>query len=103
MADIDADMIANAIPAAGPEGLKLVLENLLAQTQTGGHSPKEFVILYQLEQQKSVIKVDFNHKPCHFLYQDLLGRPITKAVKNVIAEFLWSKCGERERYTREHS
>jgi hypothetical protein len=36
-----------------------------------------------------------------FWYCDLLGRPITKAVKHTIADFLWEKCGEKEKQLKE--
>ena len=103
MAGLDADVMANAISAQGPEGLMFVLDQLLKKTQNNPLGVKEFVVLYQLGNQRSIIKVDFNQQPCHFSYQDLLGRPITKAVENTIAEFLWTKCGERERYLKEKS
>lgn len=102
MTEFDSDMVANAITAQGPDDLMRVLEQLLEKTQ---HelATKEFVVLYQVGNQRSLIKVDFNQQPCHFWYQDSLGRPITKAVENTIAEFLWTKCGEKERYLKEIS
>lgn len=87
------------IPAQGPEGLMSVFEELLHQTKQGEEG--EHIILYQLGNQKSLIKVDFRKRPFQFWYNDLLGRPMTKAVENTIAEFLWTKCGEKERYMQE--
>lgn len=87
------------IPAQGPEGLMRVLEELLEKSRLDpAVAAQEHIILYQLGDQKSLIKVDFSEPPGKFWYNDLLGRPMTKAVKNTIAEFLWTKCGERERY-----
>ena len=103
MVELETDLLANAIPAEGPEGLMRVLEELLAKVRSASLETKEFVVLYQLGKQRSIIKVDFNQEPCHFWYQDTLGRPITKAVENTIAEFIWTKCGERERFLKEMS
>jgi len=103
MAELETNSFANAIPVEGPEGLMQALEDLLAKVKSEPEASKEYVLLYQLGKQRSIIKVDFNQEPCHFWYQDTLGRPITKAVENTIAEFLWTKCGERERYLKESS
>lgn len=87
------------IPAEGPTGLMEVLEDLLTKSkQDPEFAAQEHIILYQLGNQKSLIKVDLSQPPGKFWYNDLLGRPITKAVENTIAEFLWTKCGEKERY-----
>lgn len=87
------------VTAQGPEGLAEVLNRFLEQAKsdpefaTNGH-----YILYQLGNQKSLIKVDMSQEPYQFWYNDLLGRPATKIVKDTVAQFLWEKCGERERF-----
>jgi hypothetical protein len=87
------------IPAHGPEGLAKVLDNLLEQSQKEREFAfTEHYILYQLGSQKSLIKVDMSQPPFQFWYYDLLGRPATRIVKEVIARFLWEKCGEREQF-----
>jgi hypothetical protein len=90
--------------ADGPRGLRDLLDGYLARAQNDrnfanvGH-----YILYQLGDQRSLIRVDTSDVPFHFRYCDLLGRPATKAVKDTIARFLWEKCGEKERYMKELS
>lgn len=90
------------IIAEGPDGLMTVLNDFLEKSE---HDPdfskQDHYILYQLNQQKALIKVDMAQKPFHFWYYDLLGRPATKAVKETIGRFLWEKCGERENYLTE--
>lgn len=88
--------------AEGPDGLSAVLSTLLEQAQNDEVSTKAgHYILYQLGNQKSLIKVDFSHTPFQFWYCDLLGRPATRIVKETIAKFLWDKCGEKERFYQE--
>jgi hypothetical protein len=90
------------ITAEGPEGLKQVLYNLLDLRQKNPDKAElEQYILYQLGNQKSLIKVDISEQPFQFWYYDLLGRPATKIVKDVIADFVWEKGGEKERYMQE--
>lgn len=90
------------IPAHGPDGLREALDNLLARANADPEfAAAQHFILYELGNQKSLIRVDTTQQPFYFWYYDLLGRPITKNVKDIIAEFLWDKCGERERYFRE--
>lgn len=97
------DSIDTALPefvmADGPHGLMKVLENLLHQSeQDEAFRAQEHYIMYQLKDQRSLIKVDMSERPFQFWYYDLMGRPATTAVKEVIAEFLWEKCGEKQRY-----
>lgn len=88
--------------AEGPEGLNEVLNSLLTQAQKDhAFASTGHYIVYQLGDQKSLIKVDFNHSPFQFWYYDLLGRPITRVVKETIAQFLWEKGGEKERFYQE--
>ncbi len=90
------------IPAQGPEGLKHVLEDLLEKSkQDRAFAAKEHFIIYQLGDQKSLIKVDMSEDPVLFWYFDLLGRPATRIVKKTIFDFLWDKCGVREKYIQE--
>lgn len=85
--------------AAGPEGLMDLLNVYLEHANTDESFAKQpHYILYQWGSQESVIKVDTSEKPYHFWYCDLQGRPMTLAVKAIIADFLWEKCGEKERY-----
>ena len=81
--------------ANGPEGLRALLDELWERAQT---KPGEFMILYQLGEQKSLIQVDARHQPFQFFYHDLMGRPPTNIVKTIIGTFLWERCGEKERY-----
>lgn len=104
MFDNEGGILKNYIPAEGPEGLMHVFEDLLEKSKRDTEfAAAEHIILYKLGGQKSLIKVDFSKPPFQFWYNDLLGRPMTKAVEDTIAEFLWVKCGERERYLREKS
>lgn len=90
------------IPANGPEGLKEVLDSLLVRANADpDFAAAQHYILYTLGSQKSLIRVDTSKQPFYFWYYDLLGRPITRNVKEIIAQFLWEKCGEKERYYRE--
>jgi len=89
------------IPAEGPEGLKTVLCDLLEKIGKNHGMEAEQYILYQVGSQKSLIKVDMSQQPFQFWYYDLLGRPATKAVKDIIADFVWEKGGEKERYLQE--
>lgn len=93
---------SNYLTAQGPEGLRLVLEDLLEKsTHDPAFNAKPHMIRYLLGNQQSLIKVDLSEKPYLFWYCDLLGRPITKAVQYTIADFLWEKGGEKEKYLRE--
>lgn len=88
--------------AAGPEGLEAVLDVILARSKEDADFAKEqHVILYTLGQQKALITVDTSKEPFHFHYEDLLGRPATKGVKETLARFLWEKCGEKDRYIQQ--
>jgi hypothetical protein len=88
--------------AEGPAGLGSVLDQLLQKSQAdAGFAASDHYILYQLKDQQSLIKVDLSQRPFQFWYYDLLGRPATDAVKSVIADFLWEKCGEAKLYLQE--
>jgi hypothetical protein len=87
------------IIAEGPEGLQNVLNDLMDKcTADTVFAQQEHCILYQLGNQKSLIKVDTTNKPFKFLYNDLMGRPATTVIKETIGRFLWEKCGEKELY-----
>lgn len=89
--------------AEGPEGLREVLDQFLESAKTDSEfAAVGHYILYQLGDQKSLIKVDMSATPYQFYYYDYLGRPATKAVKKTIVRFLWEKCGEREKYLKEN-
>lgn len=84
--------------ANGPLDLMSLLNSYLEHANSDDHfANTPHYILYQHGAQESVIKVDTSEKPYHFWYCDLQGRPMTMAVKAVIADFLWEKCGEKER------
>jgi hypothetical protein len=100
MMDINQELLVGAITADGPDGLMQVLDQLRVKSEQVTQD-KEFVILYQLGSQRSILKVDFNQKPYHFFYKDLLGRPMTKAVEQTIAQFLSNHCGEWESVKKE--
>jgi hypothetical protein len=92
----------NSIIADGPEGLTRVLNELLEKAKSDPiFAGEEHFILYQLNAQKSLIKVDAKQVPFNFWHYDLMGRPATTVVKDTIARFLWEKCGERERYLQD--
>lgn len=92
-------MMIDYIDATGPQGLWDVLTHLHEKVHAEKHTgPAEFYIRYTLGSQISLIKVDLNADPIQFWYYDLLGRPVTNAVRETIGKFLWEKCGERERF-----
>lgn len=96
------DIPANSVIAEGPDGLTAVLNDFLEKSKSDRlFAEDEHFILYQLGNQKSLIKVDTSQIPFRFVYNDLMGRPATIVVKEVIARFLWEKCGEKERYIHE--
>lgn len=90
------------IVAKGPEGLDEVLSDLLDKSKIDPiMKAKPHYILYELGNQKSLVKMDMSDWPILFWYYDLLGRPATSVVKDAIARFLWEKAGEREWYLKE--
>lgn len=96
------DIPAKYSIADGPEGLATLLNELLEKSKIDPMFAREdHYIMYQLGSQKSLIKVDTKQIPFQFVYSDSMGRPATTAVKDVIARFLWEKCGEKERYMQE--
>lgn len=97
--DVSSD---DYIIAEGPEGLDRVLTELLEKSKADPiFASQEHYVMYQLGNQKSLIKVDTNQTPFKFWYYDLMGRPATIIVKEAIARFLWDKCGLREEYFQE--
>lgn len=88
------------IDVVGPTELWEALLRLLEKThQEAIQGPAEYYLRYTLGQQLSYIKVDLNAEPFQFWFYDSLGRPMTNAVKETIAKFLWEKGGIREQYT----
>ncbi len=84
--------------ADGPEGLKEVLASLHRQAlQDAEFRAKEHYILYRLKDQKALLKFDLSQQPYQCWFYDLLGRPATNAVKEIVAEFIWEATGEKER------
>lgn len=87
------------VSADGPDGLTRALNHFYEQAKQDPEFAAEgHYILYKLGDQKSLIKVDMSKEPFQFYYNDLLGRPATRMVKETIARFLWDTCGERERF-----
>lgn len=90
------------ILAEGPQGLERVLDELLAKTKSDADfATQEHFVLYKMGAQESLIKVDTSKMPFEFWHYDLLGRPMTSTVKDIITHFLWEKCGEKDRSTME--
>jgi hypothetical protein len=90
MQDNESDFLKKYIPAHGPEGLKQVLNDLLEKVKSDHtFAMRQHFIMYQLGGQKSLIKVDMSNPPFQFWYNDVFGRPMTKAVEEVIADFIW--------------
>jgi len=58
---------------------------------------KEHYILYRLKDQKALLKFDLHQQPYQCWFYDLLGRPATHAVKEVLAEFILEAATEKER------
>lgn len=87
--------------AEGPEGLMKVLNELLEKSKNDPiFAKEEHYVLYQIGQQKSLIKVDTSKMPFYFWHYDLMGRPMTSIVKDTITEFLWEKCGGKENHLK---
>jgi len=88
--------------ANGPEGLTQVLDDLFEKSKCDPtFVKKDYYVLYQLGNQKSLILVDTTKQPFRFWHYDFMGRPATIVVKEAIEKFLWEKCGERERVLKE--
>ncbi|MBX3708573.1 MAG: hypothetical protein KIT56_08445 [Gammaproteobacteria bacterium] len=99
MQDNDLSFLKKYILANGPEGLRQVLDDLFEKVKSDStFAAKQHFIMYQLGGQKSFIKVDMSKPPFQFWYNDVLGRPMTKAVEETIASFIWERCGEKERF-----
>src|SRR3990167_6140908 len=84
------------IQANGLAGLSQTLDRLLEEHKHGEALTTPRYVLYQLGSQQALIRVDIDQMPFRFWYCDLLGRPATRAIKEIIAEFLLDKCGERK-------
>ncbi len=99
MSDTVLDVLKDSLIANGPEGLRAALEVLLEKSSKDPHFAAEpHYIKYQIGNQQSYIKVDMSEKPYLFWYCDVQGRPVTKSVQYTIADFLWEKGGEREKW-----
>lgn len=91
------DIPSKYILANGPEGLEKVLNELLEKSKKdSAFASQEHFVLYQLGEQKSLIRVDTDKKPFLFWHYDLLGRPMTMVVKNTIDKFLSEKFGVKQ-------
>ena len=99
----DQEILKKYIHANGAVELRNVLEDLLEKSKKNSSDRREHYIYYYVGEQQSLIKADFSEEPIMFCYLDLLGRPATRIVKQTIADFLWEKCGEREKVLAESS
>ena len=96
------EMEMGFIVAQGPQGLEQVLNELLEKSKSDATFKEQpHYVLYELGNQKSLIKMDLNEKPVMFWHYDLLGRAATSVVKDVLARFAWERCGEKEMYLKE--
>lgn len=85
----DGDIIAE-----GPDSLYQVLQELLAKSKADkSFASAEHYVMYQLGSQRSLIRVETASLPFKFWHYDLMGRPVTVAVKDTIARFLLEECG----------
>ncbi|MBA3661664.1 MAG: hypothetical protein H0W64_08055 [Gammaproteobacteria bacterium] len=92
-----SNLTEDYIIANGPEGLKEVLQALFEKASNDpDFATVDHFVLYELGDQRSLIKVDTAKEPYQFWYNDLLGRPATKIVRETIADFLWEKFGDGE-------
>ena len=88
--------------AEGPQGLFSMLSDFLEQANKDRQFAKTpHYILYQIGNQKALIKVDMSSMPLQIWHYDLMGRPATKTIKETIAKFLWEKTGEKERFLKQ--
>ncbi len=79
--------------ANGPEELKQALLHTLEKANSDPRfAAQSHYILYKLDNQQSLIRMDPSF---HISHYDLLGRPATEAVKEVVAAFLREQCGGR--------
>lgn len=87
--------------AEGPDGLKALLDSYFerAQNDSAFKAEPHFIVFHH-GNQESVIKVDMTESPCLFWYYDMLGRAITPSVREVMARFLWDRCGESKRFAK---
>ncbi len=91
------------ILAEGPQGLERVLDEFLEKSKNDPQFSSEVhYILYEMGNQRSLIRVDTSHKPFKFWHFDLMGRPATEVIKETIVRFLWEKCGVKEKYLDQH-
>lgn len=85
------------IIAEGPEGLKKILEELLEKTKQDAVFAKQaHYVLYQLGNLKSMIRIDTDQVPFKFWCYDLMGRPITLPMREVMSQFLWEHWGVKD-------
>lgn len=99
---LDNELPSDCINAEGAEGLRKELDQLWDKSQNDPvFAAMPHYILYRLNQQKALIKVDMSERPVQFWYHDLLGRPATRIVKKTIAQFLMEKCGETDSFLQE--
>ena len=91
------DIPNDYIIADGPEGLIKVLNELLEKSKNDStFAQQKHYVLYQLGNQKSMLRVDTDKGPFTFWHYDLMGRPATQAIKETIANFLREHWGEEE-------
>jgi len=90
------------ILADGPLGLEKVLDELLEKSKSDtSFASQAHYVLYELGNQRSLIKIDTDQFPFKFWHFDLMGRPATKVIRETIVRFLWEKCGIKEEYSED--
>lgn len=86
-------------PPVDAAGLRAELEWLLIQSsQDAAFAAESHYVNFQLGGLQAFIKIDMSSKPFLFWYCDLNERPVSPAVRKTIADFLWEKGGEKEKY-----
>lgn len=91
------EMPKEYITVDGPDGLTRVLNELLEKSKKDPiFREAEHYVLYELGQQRSMIKIDTTNMPFRFWHYDLMGRPATSALRDTVAKFLWENCGQEE-------
>lgn len=83
-------------------GLRAELDSILAKsTQNAAYAAESHYVKFQLggpQGLQAFIKIDMSSKPFLFWYCDLDERAVSPAVRKTIADFLWEKGGEKEKY-----
>lgn len=91
--------LENFTTVISPAGLRAELDSLLEKaSHDAAFAAESHYVKFQLGGLQSFIRIDMSDKPFLFWYCDLDERAVSPAVRNVIADFLWEKGGEKEKY-----